>query len=249
MFEQKTFQVSCVSAREGIQALHPIHPDRGVVFGPDQVYFLAENAAAVGADIFELGSPVRSPTKGKVMRETVRRVGNLIKVAAHCRCVREDIQSALECGVRRIHLFIGTSDELRNGNGKLSEEQIVQKAQQSIDYIQNSQSDSDPVIIRFSAEDATSTPVPRLRRVFEAVAPFVQVIGLPNTSGQGEVRDMVDTALQLSQVLPSHLAFQFHSHNDRGSAAYGYYEVYKVLNERGRPVIFDYSTLQLVNNI
>ena len=205
--------------REGQQALHP-NPQRkrqGVVFTRNEQLSITELLMRAGIDIVELGAPVDSPYAVETARALIDLVNPTNTVIAfHGRCKRGDLDAMVEASSNAQHklfnLYIGTSPENRNGNGGRSIEATIDKALGAILYLREK---SKGALIRFSTEDAFRTPRKDLLAVLQKVAPHVDRIGLPDTTGKSYPEDVYDTFQWVMSQIPGK-EWEFHGHTDRG---------------------------------
>jgi homocitrate synthase len=222
-------QINETLFREGQQALNPKYKDRGVVFSRNEQLGYAERIARAGVHYIEIGAPVRSPyglETAKQLVELTRSTPNT-QIAVHGRATTEDIDAFLATGATRLHLFRGTSNENRNGNGNISIEQIITDTIRAIEY---ARSKRDGLFIRFGAEDAFRTPIEDLEKVIIALAPYVDLFSLPDTTGRAIPSPELKLEIQQLSVYEiveyirelSGRGIQFHGHNDSGLALPNY---------------------------
>src|SRR5919108_491293 len=128
---------------------------------------LARQLDALGVDIIEAGSPISSPADA----EAVRRISAEIRrpvIACLARCHRADLEKAAwaikPAAQGRIHTFIATSDLHLNAKLRMTREQCLEAAVESVRYARHHTFD-----VEFSAEDATRSDLDFLCRVVEAV--------------------------------------------------------------------------------
>lgn len=100
----KNLQFHDVSLRDGEQ-------QSGLIFNKDQKIALAEKLAELGIHRIEAGMPAVSDQDEAAIREIVKR--NLgPTIFAFARCMKVDVQKALDCGVKHIVMEVPTSDHL-----------------------------------------------------------------------------------------------------------------------------------------
>ena len=125
----------------------------GFSLRPAEKLQLARQLDALGVDIIEAGFPIASPADA----EAVRRISTEIRrpvIACLARCHRADLEKAAwsiapaERG--RIHTFIATSDLHLQAKLRISREQCLEAAVDSVRYARQHTAD-----VQFSAEDAT----------------------------------------------------------------------------------------------
>jgi len=225
----RRMQINETLFREGQQALNPKYKNRGVVFSRNEQLAYAERIASSGIHYIEISSPVRSQYGLETARQLVELTRNTpnTEIAVHGRTTVEDIDAFLATGANRLHLFRGTSQENRNGNGNKSIDQIISETIRAIEY---ARSKKNGLFIRFGAEDAFRTPIEDLERVVMTLAPYVDLFSLPDTTGRAipspeykqeisqlSVYEIVEYIKELTGK-----GIQFHGHNDSGLALANY---------------------------
>lgn len=220
------FEINEGLFREGLQAIHP-NPQRenqGVMFTRGEQLSVAELMMQARYDIIELGAPVNSPFALETARELIDLANGSVNtaIAFHGRCARVDLDAMLLASQhahnRIFNLYIGTSPENRQGNGGRSLETTIGKAIASAQYLREQQPDA---LIRFSTEDAFRTPFDDLMTVISAVSPYVDRIGLPDTTGRAYPEE-VEEVVGAVKELVGDKELEFHEHTDLGMGAAGY---------------------------
>ena len=98
----KNIQLHDISLRDGEQ-------QSGIIFNKDQKIALAEKMAEMGMHRIEAGMPAVSQQDEDAIKEIVKR--NLgPDIFAFCRCAKDDIQRAADCGVKNIVVEIPSSE-------------------------------------------------------------------------------------------------------------------------------------------
>ena len=93
-----------VSLRDGEQ-------QAGLVFNKDQKIAIAEKLAEAGVHRIEAGMPAVSKQDEEAIKELVKR--NLgPDIFAFCRCMKDDVKRALDCGVKNIVVEIPSSEHI-----------------------------------------------------------------------------------------------------------------------------------------
>ncbi|MCL2695861.1 MAG: 2-isopropylmalate synthase [Clostridiales bacterium] len=170
-------------------------------------------------DIIEAGFACSSPGDF----QSVQTIANTIKncsVASLARCVPADIDAAwnaLKGAVApRIHVFLATSPTHMQYKLKMTEEQVLERAINMVQYAKKYCSD-----IEFSAEDAMRSDRDFLRRVTEAVIKAgATVVNIPDTVGYttpDEMYAMIDYLLNNAEGAAK-IDLAVHCHNDLGQA-------------------------------
>lgn len=181
-------------------------------FTSEQRIELARQLDAFGVDLLELPSPRTSAQTAADVRD-IAALGLRARVVAHVRCVAEDVEAALAAGVDGIHLFYGTSPQLRAYSHGRPLEQVIDEATEQVRRVR-----AHGAYVRFSAEDAFRTALNDLLPVFDAVVGAgVHCIGLPDTVGIATPRQ-VEQRVALFRARYPDVGIEFHGHNDTGCA-------------------------------
>jgi hypothetical protein len=107
-----------VSLRDGEQ-------QAGLVFNKDQKVALAEKIAEVGFQRIEAGMPAVSPQDAAAIKEIVKR--NLgPDIFAFSRCMKPDVERAVDCGVKHIVIEIPASEHILEHAYKWSLEKAIE---------------------------------------------------------------------------------------------------------------------------
>jgi 2-isopropylmalate synthase len=180
---------------------------------------LARQLDRLGVDIIEAGFPIASPADAEAVRRISQEVRRPV-IAALARCHRADLEKAAwslapaERG--RIHTFIATSDLHLQAKLRISREQCLETAVDSVRFARQQIDD-----VQFSAEDATRSDLDFLCRVVEAViAAGATTINLPDTVGfatPDETREFF-AAIRTRVPNADAVTFSTHCHDDLGLA-------------------------------
>ncbi|MFM7319065.1 MAG: 2-isopropylmalate synthase [bacterium] len=179
----------------------------------------ARALALLGVDIIEAGFPIAS--NGDF--ESVRAIATEVAGSSICglaRCNERDITRAWEAlqyaQMPRIHVFLATSAIHREHKLRMTREQIIERAVQSVTLAKSLCAD-----IEFSPEDAARTEIDFLCDVVEAViAAGATTVNIPDTVGYatpshyaGIIRTLRQRVSNISQATIS-----VHCHDDLGMA-------------------------------
>ncbi len=180
---------------------------------------LARQIDALGVDIIEAGFPIASPADA----EAVRRIATEIRrpiIAGLARCHRADLERAAwsiaPAARGRIHTFIATSDLHLQAKLRLTREQCLEMAVDSVRYARQQTDD-----VQFSAEDATRSDLDFLCRVVEGVIDAgATTINLPDTVGFSTPDEISDFFSTIRERVPNadKAVFSAHCHDDLGLA-------------------------------
>jgi 2-isopropylmalate synthase len=180
---------------------------------------LARQLDLLGVDIIEAGFPIASPADA----EAVRRISTEIRrpiVACLARCHRKDLEKAAwaiqPAAQGRIHTFIATSDLHLKAKLRMTREQCLDAAVESVRYARHHIGD-----VEFSAEDATRSDLDFLCRVVEAVIKVgATTINLPDTVGYSTPDETRVFFKTIRERVPhsDRVIFSAHCHDDLGLA-------------------------------
>ncbi|WP_435016617.1 2-isopropylmalate synthase [Tundrisphaera sp. TA3] len=180
---------------------------------------VARALAGLGVDIIEAGFPIASPGDF----EAVRAIAGEIAGASICglaRCNPRDIDRAGEAlkyaQKPRIHLFLATSAIHREHKLKMTREQVVAKAVESVKHARSYCAD-----IEFSPEDAARTEIDFLCEVVEAaIAAGATTVNIPDTVGYATPTQYAGVIRSLRERVPNidQAVISVHCHDDLGMA-------------------------------
>lgn len=175
-----------------------------------------------GVKFIELFAPVVSPQEREDFAALCQVRDSLITqkgytfLLAHVRCHPRDVESAIEAGADGLNLYFGTSDASRQYNHGNDLDAIISKTVPLIEEIRKNYPD---LLLRFSGEDAFRTRLEDLFKVFDAVAPYVDRLGIPDTVGVATPQ-LVASRLDALQERYPQMEFEGHFHDDRGFGLY-----------------------------
>ena len=172
----------------------------------------------LGITHFEFFSPVVGVVEAQDVQELIAHARILTRkplmFLAHCRCNPEDIAQALETGCNGLNLYLGVSPLAQMHNAQKSLEESIQLVREVIGTTREAHPS---LYLRFSAEDAFRTPLGDIFRLYDAIYPYVNTLGMPDTVGIAEPEDVTAVVSQLRQRYPR-VDLECHFHNDRGLA-------------------------------
>ncbi len=150
----------------------------GVALTVDEKIQIARKLNNLGVDKIEVGFPASS--KGET--ESAKRITSMgldSTLVGLARSVPADIDAVLDADLEYIHTFIGTSPLHRDYKLKMSKEEIIEKAVNSVEYAKDH-----GLTVEFSAEDATRTERDFLIEIFnEVVGAGADFLDVPDTVG------------------------------------------------------------------
>jgi 2-isopropylmalate synthase len=183
----------------------------GVAITPDEKIRIAKRLDRLGVDVIEVGFPASSDGERKATKE-VKNLGLNALVCGLARPLRGDMDAALESDVDYIHTFIGTSPLHREYKLHMSQEEILAKSVDAVEYIKDH-----GIIAEFSAEDATRTEFEFLKNIYSAVEDAgADVINVPDTVGVMVPTSMQKLIKDLKDVV--NIPISVHCHDDFGLA-------------------------------
>jgi len=180
---------------------------------------VAQQLARLGVDVIEAGFPFSSPGDF----EAVRLISQQVKGPAICglaRCRPEDVDRTIEClagGKRvRLHTFIGTSPQHREGILRKSRDEVLEMAVSSV-----ARARAGIAEVEFSPMDATRTEFDYLCLVVEeAIRAGASIINIPDTVGYAMPWEFGSLIARLIEAVPNidGTVISVHCHNDLGLA-------------------------------
>ncbi|MEM4700276.1 MAG: 2-isopropylmalate synthase [Candidatus Nezhaarchaeales archaeon] len=183
----------------------------GVAFRPEEKREVAQLLDELGVDAIEAGFPASSEGELQAVKE-VASLGLRAEVYGLARAVKEDVDACLRAGLKCVHTFIGTSPWHLKYKLKMSEDEVVDRAVEIVDYVKDH-----GCICEFSCEDATRTPFDFLVRVYKSVEEAgVDRINVPDTVGVMCPEAMKSLISRLRQHV--RVPISVHCHNDLGLA-------------------------------
>jgi 2-isopropylmalate synthase len=183
----------------------------GVTLTADEKFEIAQALDQLGVDYIEGGFPVSSDGEFEAVKR-MSDAGFNAKVVGLARCVEKDMDAAINAGVDLVHIFIGTSPIHRKYKLKMSEKEILERAEYCINYVKER-----GVPVHFSPEDACRTELPYLKEVVRLADKLkVDHINIPDTVGVMTPAAMHWLITELRQDIKTPLAV--HCHNDFGMA-------------------------------
>jgi 2-isopropylmalate synthase len=193
----------------------------GVYFDSHIKLAIADLLSAIGVEYMEAGHPAVSPEVDEAVRQIAKRKLN-IKVGAHSRSLRKDIDQAIDCGVEFLGIFYCVSNGRLNGVLKKSFSSAINQITDVIKYAKETKPD---MIVRYTPEDTVRSDYQNvLAAASAAVTAGADIISVADTTGYmipGTKRSMYDYILKLKTDLADiglKPKMAVHCHNDRGLA-------------------------------
>jgi 2-isopropylmalate synthase len=189
---------------------------------------IAKQLQRLGVDIIEAGFAASSDGDFDAVSQIASIVDKSI-VCSLARSLENDIKKAGEAVSRakmsRIHTFIATSPIHMQYKLKMTPEQVIKKAMDSVAYAKTFVDD-----VEFSCEDAGRSEISFIKEVIDAVTSVgAKTINIPDTVGYRLPMEMAEMVKELSQYAEQRGAIiSVHCHNDLGLAVAN--SLYSVLN-------------------
>ena len=207
-----TLTIFDTTLRDGEQA-------PGFSLRTDEKLQLARQLEALGVDVMEVGFPIASEDDAGAVRLIAQEIRRPV-IAGLARCNPADIDRAgesLKLAERsRIHVFIATSDLHLERKLRISREQCLTAA---VDSVKRARRYTDDV--EFSAEDATRSDLDFLCRVVEGtIEAGATTINLPDTVGYCTPDEILRFFTEVREKVPTpdRVIFSTHCHDDLGLA-------------------------------
>lgn len=191
----------------------------GVNFNKDNKYRIAKQLVSLGVDVIEAGFPAASNGDFEAVKNISENIDSAI-IAGLSRCVKEDIDRTYEAlknaKKSRIHLFIATSDIHLKYKLKISRDEALKMAVDSVKYAVDKFDE-----VQFSAEDASRTDWDFLVKVFnEVIDVGARIINIPDTVGYAVPNEFGRLVKYVKDRTQSRddVTISVHCHNDLGMA-------------------------------
>ncbi|HEY6165349.1 MAG TPA: 2-isopropylmalate synthase [Nitrososphaeraceae archaeon] len=184
----------------------------GISITAGQKVQIAVKLDELGVDAIEAGFPIVSLGEMEAIK-TITKMGLNAEVYGLARAVQTDIDAAINCDLKYVHIFIATSDIHMQYKLKMNQEQVREKAVWAVDYAKKH-----GMQVEFSAEDATRSDRKFVREIFKAVAAAgADRLDIPDTVGYATpqyisqlVKDVVEATIKVPVSM--------HCHDDFGLA-------------------------------
>ncbi len=179
---------------------------------------LAKMMDEMGVSIITVGHPALSEEE----KNNVRRIANegfkQASLAAAARAAKDEIDACLECGIREISISTPFNGLHLQGGLKLTKEQTLGRAVESIEYAKKRGAKVD-----FVLEDGTRTPIEDITAIFEkTVKAGADRLVIADTVGflrPLSIRYLISHIKEnLSQLKLKEIPLSVHCHNDFGLA-------------------------------
>ena len=204
-FRGKTVKIHDVTLRDGEQTV-------GVAFSPEERVAIAEALSGIGIHRIEIGMPPASPEIREGMKRIVNR--NLdSEMVAFVRTVKNDIDMALECGVKTAILEHIMNPYACDAAYGLSKEEVIERIVGTVKY-----ANENNLKTIFMGWDLTrGDDWDYVKDVYTTLARETHLDGLVavDTVGVASPRAVRFLFKKLREWLPG-VPLEFHSHNEFG---------------------------------
>ena len=183
----------------------------GVSLTPEDKLKIAIQLDKLGVDTIEAGFPITSRGEANAVKE-IAEAGLKTEICGLARAEPKDVETALNCNVDLVHVFIATSDIHMEHKLKMNREEVVKRASEMVKLVKDR-----GVPVEFSAEDACRSDPDFLIKVFKAVSNAgVDRIDIADTVGIMNPTTMFNLVTKVKQVIKEPISM--HCHNDFGLA-------------------------------
>jgi isopropylmalate/citramalate/homocitrate synthase-like protein len=185
----------------------------GVNLPADSKMRIARALDEMGVDVIEAGFPASSEGERELFKNISADGTFNAKICGLCRCSREDIDYAVGSGADYVHVFIATSDLHMKYKLRMTREQVLQKAIESVTYVNDH-----GIPCEFSCEDATRSDLDFVKQVYSSAAKSgASMLNVPDTVGAAIPRTMFRLVNEIRNTAPM-TPISMHCHDDFGLA-------------------------------
>ncbi|MCQ6963129.1 homocitrate synthase family protein [Methanolobus chelungpuianus] len=183
----------------------------GVVFTREEKIALATELDAVGVEIIESGFPVVSSDEKAIVKE-IASMGLNAKTCCLSRSVISDVETAVDCDVDFISIFIAMSELHLKYKYHKTYEEMFSSAMEAVQYAKDH-----GVGVRFAAEDGSRTDINVLKKAFMAAEEYrVDYVSIADTIGILSPATTHYLVSEIKKVVRTPICI--HCHNDLGMA-------------------------------
>jgi 2-isopropylmalate synthase len=191
----------------------------GCTMHHDEKLRMAHQLAALGVDVLEAGFAISSDGDFNAVHAIAREVKGT-RIASLARCKREDIEAAARAvepaSSNRIHLFLASSDLHLEYKLRITREQALEQAAESVRLARTFTDD-----VEFSTEDGTRTDHEfLLKMITVAVQAGATTINIPDTVGYTTPDEYAAIFRMVKARVPGieNVVLSTHCHDDLGMA-------------------------------
>jgi len=180
-----------------------------VVFKPEQKIELARKFSEFGVNYIDV-MPAVSKNEKKIVKRLMKEDLNA-EITATCRLKKEDIDSALDCDVRRVTLFTPVSDLHLKYLVRVSKEENLRRAIEGIEYAR-----SHGLEVDFAVVDSSRADEHYLRQFIEKISGKVDIAFIADSMGYWTPKKTYEVIKSVKNYCKSFVGL--HEHNDFGLA-------------------------------
>jgi len=191
----------------------------GATMHTDEKLEIAKQLARLNVDVIEAGFPASSPGDLEAVQRIAREVHGPV-ICGLARCIERDVLAAWEAvreaELKRIHVFIATSDIHLQHKLRMTREQVVDATREMVALAHSLCED-----VEYSPEDAGRSDPEFLYRVLEeAVKSGATTLNIPDTVGYVTPDEYYRMITGIRENVPGidQVIISTHCHNDLGMA-------------------------------
>ncbi|WP_107697552.1 2-isopropylmalate synthase [Campylobacter concisus] len=171
----------------------------------------------LSVDVMEAGFAAASPGDFDAVNQIAKQASN-ITVCSLARAVERDIKAAGEALApaknKRIHTFIATSPIHMEYKLKMSPDEVIKRAVESIKYAKTFCDD-----VEFSCEDACRSEMSFLKEICDAaINAGAKTLNIPDTVGYLYPEEITARISEIVKFVGDRAIISVHNHNDLGMA-------------------------------
>ena len=171
----------------------------------------------LGVDVMEAGFAAASPGDFDAVNQIAKQASNIM-VCSLARAVERDIKAAGEALApaknKRIHTFIATSPIHMEYKLKMSPDEVIKRAIESIKYAKTFCDD-----VEFSCEDACRSEMSFLKEICDAaINAGAKTLNIPDTVGYLYPEEITARISEIVKFVGDRAIISVHNHNDLGMA-------------------------------
>jgi len=183
----------------------------GVCLRTPEKLKIARKLDELGIHQIEAGFPIVSSEEKKSVKAIVNEDLNA-EILVLSRTKKEDIETALDCGVDGIITFMATSNLHLKHKLKITKEEALNICMKSIEYAKDH-----GIFVAFSAEDATRTDINFLKEIYKKAENYgADRVHIADTVGAISPQGVDYLVRELRKDISTEIAM--HCHNDFGMA-------------------------------
>ena len=183
----------------------------GVVFTREEKMDIATELDAIGVEIIESGFPVVSNAEKEIVKD-IANMGLTAKTCCLARSKVSDVETAIDCDVDFVSIFIAMSELHLKYKYHKSYEEMFALAMEAVQYAKDH-----GLGVRFAAEDGSRTDIETLKRAFLAAEEYkVNYVSIADTIGILNPSSTYYLVKEIKKVVKTPLCM--HCHDDLGMA-------------------------------